>query len=254
MIDTFDPAVRDFLTGRIWLRLHTPFSTETIDAHILSQHIKPLPGITSIKTFANRAHHFCNRCENDNQSRFTTFDCAKCNGPCTYCRHCLKMGRVSTCTELITWNGELPTYLTTHSLAWQGILTPRQQQASDELTNSTTKGIPHLIHAVCGAGKPKFYSLLFTNYYLKANVYVSRPLASTSSLNSNRVCAQHSRKLQSQHYTEARNRRRQLLNLFWQQHISSIDFVTHSMPSSSMKPTHFLIQQTKRYEEPSKKQ
>ncbi|MEK5040710.1 DEAD/DEAH box helicase family protein [Sporosarcina sp. FSL K6-3457] len=153
LIDTFDPAVRDFLTGRIWLRLHTPFSTETIDAHILSQHIKPLPGITSIKTFANRAHHFCNRCENDNQSRFTTFDCAKCNGPCTYCRHCLKMGRVSTCTELITWNGELPTYLTTHSLAWQGILTPRQQQASDELTNSTTKGIPHLIHAVCGAGK-----------------------------------------------------------------------------------------------------
>jgi len=149
----FDPAVRDFLTGRIWLRLHTPFSTETIDAHIASQHIKPIPGITSTKTLTNRTHHFCNRCENDNQSRFTTFDCAKCQAPCTYCRHCLKMGRVSSCTELIVWSGEPTTYPTTHALAWQGTLTPRQQQASDELTTSTIKGIPHLIHAVCGSGK-----------------------------------------------------------------------------------------------------
>ncbi len=63
------------------------------------------------------------------------------------------MGRVSSCTELISWNGEPPTYATDHSLAWQGTLTPRQQQASDELTNSTAKGTPHLIYAVCGSGK-----------------------------------------------------------------------------------------------------
>ncbi|WP_438296417.1 DEAD/DEAH box helicase [Sporosarcina sp. FA15] len=63
------------------------------------------------------------------------------------------MGRVSTCTELIVWNAEPPTFLTDHIIAWQGTLTPRQQQASDELTLSNTKRIPHLIHAVCGSGK-----------------------------------------------------------------------------------------------------
>ncbi|WP_342508813.1 DEAD/DEAH box helicase family protein [Sporosarcina sp. FSL K6-2383] len=63
------------------------------------------------------------------------------------------MGRVSSCTELIVWDGEPTAYPTIHSLAWQGTLTPRQKQASDELTVSTSKGIPHLIHAVCGSGK-----------------------------------------------------------------------------------------------------
>ena len=153
MTITFDPSVRDFLAGRIWLRSHTPFPTETIDAHIASEHIKTIQGIQSTKAFANQTRHFCNRCENNTQSRFTTFDCAKCEGPCTYCRHCLKMGRVSTCTELIVWNAEPPTFLTEHIIAWQGTLTPRQQQASDELTLSNTKRIPHLIHAVCGSGK-----------------------------------------------------------------------------------------------------
>ena len=148
-----NPAVRDFLAGRIWLRLHTPFPTETIDAHIAAQHIQTINGIQSTKTYTRQTRHFCNRCENDTQSRFTTFDCAKCLGPCTYCRHCLKMGRVSTCTELIVWNGEQPVYPTDHTLAWQGILTPRQQQASDELAASNTQRIPHLIHAVCGSGK-----------------------------------------------------------------------------------------------------
>ena len=161
---TFDPAVRDFLTGRIWLRLHTPFPTEIIDAHIASEHIKTIPGITSTKTFTKRTHHFCNRCENDNQSRFTTFDCAKCQGPCTYCRHCLKMGRVSSCTELIVWSGEPTTYPTTHALAWQGTLTPRQQQASDELTTSTIKAFHTSFTPFADQEKRKFYSNPFTNY------------------------------------------------------------------------------------------
>lgn len=153
MTNTFDPSVRDFLAGRIWLRLHTPFSIELIDKHIKSAHIKTIAGIKTTKTYKRLAHNFCNRCENTTQSRFTTFDCAKCKGPCTYCRHCLKMGRVSTCTELIVWNAEPPIYSTDHTLAWLGTLTPGQQQASQELTKSTTERVPHLIHAVCGSGK-----------------------------------------------------------------------------------------------------
>ena len=153
MAVTFDPAIRDFLSGRIWLRLHTPFPVERIDSTIESGAIQTVPGIKTRNSFANKFIHFCNRCENDNQSRFTTFDCAKCKGPCTYCRHCLKMGRVSSCTELIIWAGEKPDYPTKHELAWEGTLTPRQQIASNELTESCEKNRPHLVHAVCGAGK-----------------------------------------------------------------------------------------------------
>ena len=152
-MNTVDPAVRDFLTGRIWLREHTPFPAELIDSQIASGTIAILPGLRSTPTFFHKYTHFCNRCENTNQSRFTTFTCAKCEGPCTYCRHCLKMGRVSTCTDLIIWTGTELTYSTNHVIAWEGILTPRQQQASNELAESTDFQRPHLIHAVCGAGK-----------------------------------------------------------------------------------------------------
>ncbi|MFS0575543.1 DEAD/DEAH box helicase family protein [Sporosarcina sp. 179-K 3D1 HS] len=148
MTTTFYPAIRDFLSGRIWLRRHSPFPPEAIDAHIESNHIFTIPGIQTKKRWP-----FCNRCENDDPSRFTTFDCAKCGGPCTYCRHCLKMGRVSSCTELIVWNGESPVFPMDHALAWEGTLTPRQRKASEELAASTAKQRSHLIYAVCGSGK-----------------------------------------------------------------------------------------------------
>ena len=38
-------------------------------------------------------------------------------------------------------------------MAWSGILTPRQQKASEELTASNDKQKSHLLYAVCGAGK-----------------------------------------------------------------------------------------------------
>ena len=148
-----DSTVRNFLDGRIWLRTHIPFSAELIDQHIASGDIEITKGTTSTKRFPSQMIHFCNRCENDEQDRFFTFSCAKCQGPCTYCRHCLKMGRVSSCTELITWIGEPQSYPTTHQFAWTGSLTHNQQRSSDELFDSTVKKIPHLIHAVCGSGK-----------------------------------------------------------------------------------------------------
>lgn len=162
MTKTIDFAVRDFLTGRIWLRDHTPFPFEVIDEQIAAGHIQTIQGIKSTQTILQKSIHFCNRCENDNQMRFTTFHCAKCNGPCTYCRHCLKMGRVSTCTQLVYWAGEQPTYSSHHSIAWNGQLTPRQQKASHELTASNEQQKSHLLYAVCGAGKTE---ILFEPIY-----------------------------------------------------------------------------------------
>lgn len=153
MSKPFDTALRDFLSGRIWLRMHTPFVREMIDEHIEAGHIKTIKGIVTNKGMVNQTSHFCNRCENKDPSRFTTFHCAKCEGPCTYCRQCLKMGRVSSCTELIVWNGDPIEFATEHAMSWQGKLTPAQQQAADDLTISTEKRKPHLIYAVCGSGK-----------------------------------------------------------------------------------------------------
>lgn len=154
MTKRFNPAIGDFLNGRIWLRMHTPFASEEIDEQIEATQINTIKGIkTTSGLFKNQKRHICQRCENDDLSLFTTFRCLKCEGPCTYCRKCLKMGRVSSCTELIIWNGAQPIYSTSHTLAWQGTLTPHQQRASDELYESQEKSTSHLIYAVCGSGK-----------------------------------------------------------------------------------------------------
>lgn len=162
LTNSFDTAVQSFLAGRIWLRDHIPFNSKVIDEQISTGFIKTIPGIKKEKSFFASNTFQCNRCENDTQSRFTIFDCAKCEGPCVYCRHCLKMGRVSSCTTLITWNGPEPVYPKNHLMAWEGILTPLQQKTSNELFESTVQNRPHLIHAVCGAGKTE---ILFQPIY-----------------------------------------------------------------------------------------
>ena len=162
MAFTFDSTIQDFLTGRIWLRNHIPFDSKIIDMHIANDLIDVISGIKVKKTVLFQKNYQCNRCENNNQSRFTVFNCAKCMGACVYCRHCLKMGRVSSCTNLITWNGPDPVFSQKHYFAWTGTLTPLQQKASHELFESTIQNRPHLIHAVCGAGKTE---ILFEPIY-----------------------------------------------------------------------------------------
>ena len=76
------------------------------------------------------------------------------------------MGRVSTCTQLIYWAGEQPIDEANHSIAWQGILTPRQRKASNELSVSNAQQKSHLLYAVCGAGKTE---ILFEPIYQLLN-------------------------------------------------------------------------------------
>ena len=202
------------------------------------RHIETIKGIESKPSFLNQTRHFCTRCENDDPTRFTTFNCAKCEGPCTYCRHCLKMGRVSSCTELIVWRGEQPEYPTTHTLAWQGTLTPLQQKASDELIESQNKQVSHLIYAVCGSGKTEIMFQPIINCSRKENVSASQHLESTSFSNSNRDCAQHSRKQKSKLYTAAPSQRWQNPSSSSRQPISCTDSVTHLTLFLSTKRTH----------------
>lgn len=137
--------MQDFLVGRIWLRDFTPFPKEEIEKAINQGFIAVQKGITEKLE--------CARCLENSSDKIIPYNCAKCEGICYYCRHCIRMGRVSSCTDLITWKE--PLFLTSysHSFTWNGELTNLQQQASDELDESLRRNQSHLVYAVCGAGK-----------------------------------------------------------------------------------------------------
>jgi len=63
------------------------------------------------------------------------------------------MGRVTSCTELIIWNGPQPINHNNHILDWSGTYTEAQNQAAQQLLQSVKLKRNQLVHAVCGAGK-----------------------------------------------------------------------------------------------------
>lgn len=138
-------AIREFLSGRIWLRDFTPFPQEAIEKAINEGFIGVQKGISEELQ--------CMRCLEKSAHKVVSYNCAKCEAVCYYCRHCIRMGRVSSCTDLITWKEPLLLSPYSHSFIWNGELTNLQQQASDELDESLRRNRSHLVYAVCGAGK-----------------------------------------------------------------------------------------------------
>ncbi len=137
--------IRNFLSGRIWLRDFTPFPNEDIEKAITAGFIAVKKGITEELQ--------CGRCLEKSADKIIPYNCAKCGSICYYCRHCIRMGRISSCTDLITWKEPLLLSPYSHSFTWNGELTNLQQQASEELKESLRLNRSHLIYAVCGAGK-----------------------------------------------------------------------------------------------------
>ncbi|PSL31620.1 competence protein ComFA [Planomicrobium soli] len=137
--------LEQFLTGRIWIREFMPFAQEEVDAAIAAGNIGVKKGITENKE--------CARCLEKSPQKIISFHCAKCQTICSYCRICLKMGRISSCTELIFWTGPSPKPQSPHSYTWNGTLTKLQQKACNEVLESLSKNSSHLVYAVCGAGK-----------------------------------------------------------------------------------------------------
>ena len=137
--------IEEFLTGRVWLRDFTPFPKEQIDRAILNGSVSISKGITDELQ--------CSRCLEKSTQKIIPFYCCACNGICYYCRHCIRMGRVSSCTELITWSSPSTITPQSHSFHWNGNLTPLQERASQEVQKSILQQNDHLVYAVCGAGK-----------------------------------------------------------------------------------------------------
>ncbi|MFY3791561.1 DEAD/DEAH box helicase [Ureibacillus sp. MALMAid1270] len=151
-----EPKIRDFFTGRVWTSNHTPFPTEKVEKYIERGFFIVKNAITTrVHSFGiiKMKRYHCNRCHNENQQEFIEFDCARCEKKCVYCRHCINMGRMSRCTDLILWKGGISKLKRKHVLDWAGQFTPLQKKASSELIESLAENRNHLIHAVCGAGK-----------------------------------------------------------------------------------------------------
>ncbi len=134
-----------FFYGRIWIRDFTPFPDEQIEHAITNGKIDVRKGITSAGQ--------CARCLEKSPHKILSYNCARCGKPCLYCRHCITMGRISSCTELISWASPSPKKILKHSFNWNGKLTFAQANASSEVSKSLSAMEDHLVYAVCGAGK-----------------------------------------------------------------------------------------------------
>lgn len=96
----------------------------------------------------------CNRCGTMEMHHFYTHYCARCQSDCVYCRNCIMMGKASTCSKLVMWNGEPLVFpRINNALHWQGKLSKGQQTASDRVCEAVENDETCLIWAVCGAGK-----------------------------------------------------------------------------------------------------
>lgn len=135
----------EFLTGKLWIRNFIPLPKEVVDSAISSGSISVSHGILDDKQ--------CRRCLEESPQKIIPYTCQACQKTCFYCRHCIKMGRISSCTELITWAHPSTIPLQHHSFRWNGQLTPPQERASQEIQKSLLENNDHLVYAVCGAGK-----------------------------------------------------------------------------------------------------
>ena len=96
----------------------------------------------------------CNRCGTKEKHHFYAHFCARCQSECVYCRNCIMMGKASSCSKLVIWNGEELLFPKIEkALHWKGKLSEGQQTASDKVCEAVMNKETCLVWAVCGAGK-----------------------------------------------------------------------------------------------------
>lgn len=168
-----EKAIQDFFTGRIWPRTNTPFPQAKIESYIQKGYFDVMKAVTITQKLS------CRRCHNTSHQKFVSFHCAKCRQICTYCRHCITMGRMCSCDELIIWKTDprqLQPLKTKHQFSWIGQLTPHQARAAKELASSIAQNNNHLISAVCGAGKTEIlFSAVFESLQAGKRICVATP-------------------------------------------------------------------------------
>lgn len=170
----FNADLQRMTFGKQLLFDDLPFPSNDIQYHAENGFISFRNGLTK-----KRGSTHCVRCGNQDPTWFGVFPCARCGGQaCTYCRKCLMMGRISSCTQLISWCDPEPqmlehddvearkpqvastqaptspkTQTTTSLLAWTGTLSEGQNHAASQVEYTLLSQSELLVWAVCGAGK-----------------------------------------------------------------------------------------------------
>ncbi|VEF46905.1 helicase [Bacillus freudenreichii] len=145
----YSPELQQFLSGRMLLSSELPFSKEEIDRHLNAGYIEKIPGLNH-----NSKGWACHRCNNKLQRLFSWYPCALCKRECPYCRHCLMMGRVSSCASFYRWIGPDIGWVSEQSyLEWDGQLSEGQEAAAGAVVSAVQNKDELLVWAVCGAGK-----------------------------------------------------------------------------------------------------
>lgn len=148
---SFNHDLQDLLTGKQLLLDDIPNSIQEIQAHYENGYLLLRKGITFRKNKPK-----CERCGNEAPSWFAVFPCSRCRESCIYCRKCIMMGRVSSCTLLYSWieNEHIDAQpFESPLLSWTGTLSPGQQTASAQVVEAIQGNKEYLVWAVCGAGK-----------------------------------------------------------------------------------------------------
>ena len=143
----YNPELQKMLTGKQLLMEELPFSMEEIKKH--HEH-----GYVFYRKGVNRERLGCTRCGTTDLSWFAEFPCSRCGKVEFYCRKCLMMGRVSECTQLVSWGGPGSEFnRIAEPLQWVGQLSTGQKTASRRVEEAVENSTELLVWAVAGAGK-----------------------------------------------------------------------------------------------------
>ncbi|WP_347548787.1 DEAD/DEAH box helicase [Pseudalkalibacillus hwajinpoensis] len=135
------------LIGRHLLLEEIPFSLQTLHDHYLNGHIQLEAGIQNMD-----GNLTCRRCGNNHL--FSSYSCSRCGEyNCHYCRHCIMMGRVSSCSALYHAPTSFHPVNSSPLLEWNGTLSAGQIEASNAVATTIKQNNELLVWAVCGSGK-----------------------------------------------------------------------------------------------------
>ncbi|WP_100405464.1 DEAD/DEAH box helicase [Bacillus solitudinis] len=143
-------SLEQFLHGRRLLRKELPFSENVLETYESKGQLNKEPALLT-----TNGECLCDRCGNKNAQLFFSHPCARCNRDCTYCRHCLSLGKVMSCDYLYSWTETVtpdPCNIQS-SLIWDGELSSGQMKASEAVSEAIQTKETLLVWAVCGAGK-----------------------------------------------------------------------------------------------------
>ncbi|MCI1880897.1 MAG: DEAD/DEAH box helicase family protein [Sporolactobacillus sp.] len=155
-------SLRQFLYGREYPIEELPFDRALIEQYTRAGFISVRRGIEKtpgglFARLAGRSVYRCMRCGNTDPQEFAAIHCSRCGRLCVYCRHCLNMGVIRSCTHLVVWTGPEPPqshFSASEQLCrWDGRRSAEQEEAAQRLKTSLAAGHSFLIWAVTGAGK-----------------------------------------------------------------------------------------------------